>query len=175
MIVRLSLGGVKDWDLIYLHKHPEFGLSSSFRQALRGYVREHPVKIQLPRENPEALPQSGEKTQVSISLNEQTDQDVITWIQSIKKGYRGCAIRMIFRSCLEKPCLYGFTVDAPQSIQPPHNKKQNKKAPAKQKEQISSSQKRKEPQTEHKKPQKPKPEKEVEEFDIFSDDFANNF
>ena len=175
MIIKIILSGIKDWDLLALHRNPDFELSWAFRQALKGYVKGRPVKIPLPDPVPDLTFQSGKKAQVSVSLNPETDQDAIDWISHIKKGFRGAAMRNILRNALEEPCLVGFMADASELTQPAAPKLQKNKPAAKKQNKPKQQPQQNNPHPTKSAAVKQLPKKEPEEFDIFSDDFANNF
>lgn len=93
-----------DLDLIALTVHPNFDFSGWFKRAIIAWVRGEELTIPLPLE-PQPFTVNMENKKICFYLSPENDDDVIKALQEIRKGYRNSAMKLIFRTYLERPYL----------------------------------------------------------------------
>ena len=130
MRVPIRLYKRHDLDLICLYKHEKFSLVKAMKVALYGYVHHERFFINTPIDNmpsQEAMmsamsgidKDSGKIKDkpifFNLVLNEEYDQDIIDFIQSMPHGYRNSLIKNIVRSYFYGPNLFGYYIDENQA------------------------------------------------------------
>lgn len=107
MTITIRLYWQYDLDLIGLYMDPEFHLASKIKEALQGYVRGRKVVFYIPTD-PYPKRITIDNCAITISLNERFDADVIRFIKNIRLGHRNSAVKVILRSCFDRPFLIPY-------------------------------------------------------------------
>ena len=96
-----------DLDLVALAMHPDFDMSYWIKQALIAEVRNLPnFRIPLPPGQPYSI--DLESNYIHFRLTPNVDDDIISFLNGFRSGFRNSAIKIIFRKYLEQPFLDVF-------------------------------------------------------------------
>lgn len=96
-----------DLDLVALAMHPDFDMSYWIKQALIAEVRNLPnFRIPLPPGQPYSI--DLESNYIHFRLTPDVDDDIISFLNGFRSGFRNSAIKIIFRKYLEQPFLDVF-------------------------------------------------------------------
>lgn len=114
-----------DLDLATLCYYKDFSVSYWMKQALIAYVRNDPdFSIPVPEEMPLAIEHKNKHAH--FVLNEETEADVIEFVQSFRYGFRNNGIKQIMRSYLADHFLNVYTCSSLYTIKPAEPKARNK-------------------------------------------------
>lgn len=106
-----------DLDLATLCYYKDFSVSYWMKQALIAYVRkDNSFSIPLPEEQPIAIEHKNKHAH--FILNEETEADVIEFVQSFRYGFRNNGIKQIMRSYLADHFLNVYTCNSLYTIKP---------------------------------------------------------
>ena len=97
-----------DLDLIALAVHPDFDMGKWFKKAMIAWARgDEEFIIPLP-DKPQPFSTELNNTNIHFRLSPQKEDDVIAKLNGIRTGFRNSAIKLIFRSYLDKPYLMPY-------------------------------------------------------------------
>lgn len=97
-----------DLDLIALAVHPDFDMGKWFKKAIIAWARgDEDFTIPLP-DKPQPFFTELNNTNIHFRLSPQKEDDVISKLNGIRTGFRNSAIKLIFRSYLDKPYLMPY-------------------------------------------------------------------
>ena len=112
MLKTMRLYKIHDIDLISLYKNPNFKFNKNMKLALKAFINKEQIKIEVPEYKPinvnEILKPRliGKRTSyfpyilIHLSLNEDTDKDIIELLDHIKPGRMNGFLKNILRSNL---------------------------------------------------------------------------
>ena len=104
-----------DSDLLDLYFNPKFSLASAMRDSLIAYVREKPVRFQVP------FPYKQEKVKRNVSLHlylhPDEDEDIIDFLLGMREGVRCAAIKNLVRGYMMYPNIYASMEDRETAMQ----------------------------------------------------------
>ena len=97
-----------DLDLIALYAHPDFPMAGWIKRAVTAWARntDH-FSIPLPVNAPNKTVSLHNAT-LHFRLSVHSDEDVIMKLNSIRKGFRNTAVKLILRNYLEKQYISPF-------------------------------------------------------------------
>ena len=110
----------RDLDLIALKYTPNFRLGNAIRTALLDYVKTGKVN-QIYVEAPAVLPELPQCDQIDICITGEAQEDVVSWIMSLKPVFRSVAVKSVIRAAMGNPILAMYAVDSSIPLRPLDN------------------------------------------------------
>lgn len=117
MVVALRLYRRYDLDLMALYFDDSFNFPSAVKSALKAHIENKNIKIQTPwhlhiGEDVPAI------VKVCLTLNDETDGDIIDWIKNTKHLQRNSEIKNLLRYYMSRPCILPFRLNNEQEQEP---------------------------------------------------------
>jgi len=104
-----------DLDLIALAQQEDFSIGLAMKEALKAYIRGTPYSMEVPRVQNAKTDKAGkpipiENCTAHFILNPVKDADIISFLNTLRLGYRNNAIKMIFRAYLDTPNIVPYLI-----------------------------------------------------------------
>lgn len=108
MRIRLRLYA-RDLDLIALKHNPNFDFKNTLKTALQQYVTTgYCCKVTVPPPDNNYSNIVLQSEICDITINENVYSEVVEWINNLRTGMRGVAIKAVLRAAIENPDLQLF-------------------------------------------------------------------
>lgn len=116
MDILVRLYKIHDYDLIYLYKNLRFPIRDAVVSSLKSYVRKEPEFISFPINNIEDDKDklvNIRNTSFHVILDDESDKDIIDFLDGLKKSFRNSFIKNTLRGYLTGPATYVYqeTID----------------------------------------------------------------
>lgn len=122
MRLTMRLYRLHDLDLMYIYKMPNISIQSIVKVMLKNYIKDRnsdrhiATRLTIPDvKHNITLPKTA---QFHISLNEGEDDDVISWIEQIPKGFRNSMLKNMLRTYLSFPIVIPYETEITEVVKP---------------------------------------------------------
>lgn len=99
MRITIRLYKRHDLDLLTLYCLEEYNFKEIFKESIRAYINNKPLKNTIPQAESECVYKMPTKVSFHIHLNT-NDKDLIKFVNSITKGRRNNILKNVFRNTL---------------------------------------------------------------------------
>lgn len=109
MNITVRLYKLHDYDLIFLYKNLRFPVKDAMKKALENFVRNEHFFFDYPIANvhSDSL-RNLTNAQFHIKLNEDEDEDIILFLEGLKRNYRNSFLKNLLRGYMAGPIAYVY-------------------------------------------------------------------